>query len=137
MLKRIVKSELFRNIVLYGLIGAFAAGVDLLIFRVLVYNFAWPELIANGFSVIVGISISFTLNRYFNFRVKNKTALRYLSFFIVGMCGLTLSEAMLLFGSWLGFDPFNIKLVSVVIVACFQFTLNKMISFRKSKPVSE
>jgi putative flippase GtrA len=82
----------------------------------------------------VGISISFTLNRYYNFRVKNKTALRYLSFFSVGMCGLALSEAMLLFGGNLGIDPFSTKLVSVVIVACFQFTLNKLISFRKSKP---
>jgi putative flippase GtrA len=130
VLLRIVKSELLRNILLYGIIGALASGVDLLLFSFLVYVVNYPALISNVLTVIVGITISFILNRKFNFRVTDRVIRRYGMFFCVGICGLVLSELILFVGSQVGIESFTVKLVSVFVVALFQFTLNRTISFR-------
>jgi putative flippase GtrA len=134
----LVKNELLRNIIFYGFIGAFSAAVDALLFRFLVYTLDINALVANCFTVPVGITISFILNRRFNFKVMDRTLRRYAMFFSVGLCGLGISELMLYGGELLHLDAFGVKLVSVVVVALFQFTLNKLISFRVvKKKVSE
>ena len=124
------KSELFKQLVSYGIIGCISSGTDAILFAYLVYVLMAPELAVNIFTVCVGITISFFLNRKFTFKMKDHTAKRYIRFFTVGMFGLLLSELIIWAGSMLNVETIVIKLVSIVIVAVFQFVLNKTVSFR-------
>lgn len=57
---------------------------------------------------------------------------RAVSFYTVGYMGLLLSMGLLFIGAdYLNFDEMPVKIVSVFIVAGFQFVLNKLITFRR------
>ena len=121
----------FRNLILYGLIGGFCAGLDFAIYTLLCHFEVMPYLWANVISIHVGIFCSFFLNRSFNFKVKDKTPLRFLSFYIVGLIGLAISEGILyLMVDWAQWNELVSKLVSIVVVALVQFCLNKFITFK-------
>ena len=124
----------FRNLILYGLIGGFCAALDFCIYTALCYWDIMPYLWANIISIHVGIFTSFTLNRSINFKVKDKTATRFLSFYAVGLMGLGISELMLyLMVTVGGWNEVLCKLLSIVIVALVQFVLNKYITFKTNR----
>ena len=85
----------FRNLILYGIIGGFCAALDFGVYTALCYFDIMPYLWANIISIHMGIFMSFILNRSFNFKVKDKTTQRFLSFYAVGLTGLGISELML------------------------------------------
>jgi len=120
----------FRNLILYGIIGAFCAGLDFTIYTVLCHYGILTTQWANVISVHIGIFTSFLLNRSLNFKVKNRPSLRFFSFYLVGLAGLGISALMLQImvtdGDmiyWKG------KLIATVVVALIQFMLNKYITF--------
>lgn len=122
----------FRNLILYGIIGGFCAALDFGVYTALCYFDIMPYLWANIISIHVGIFMSFFLNRSLNFKVKDKAAQRFLSFYAVGLTGLGISEGMLyLMVTKGGWNEIACKLVSIVVVALIQFLLNKFITFRK------
>ena len=124
----------FRNLILYGIIGVFCAGLDFGIFTVLCHYHVMDPQWANVISIHVGIFTSFILNRSFNFRVKNKTAVRFLSFYMVGLVGLGITALMLYLMVDLGhMNEVVCKLISIVVVALTQFVLNKYITFKTHK----
>lgn len=122
----------FRNLILYGFIGCFCAGLDFGIYTWLCYWGIMPYLWANIISIHVGIFTSFVLNRSVNFKVKDKTAVRFASFYAVGLTGLGISELMLYLmvtiGDW---NEVACKLVSIIVVALVQFVLNKYVTFKR------
>ncbi len=121
----------FRNLILYGIIGASCAALDFGIYTVFCHFDIMPYLWANVISIHVGIFTSFVLNRQLNFKVKNKTALRFLSFYTVGLVGLGISELMLyMMVTVAGWNELICKLISIVVVALVQFILNKYITFK-------
>ena len=124
----------YRNLILYGIIGGFCAALDFSVYSVLCYWDIMPYLWANIISIHVGIFTSFVLNRSLNFKVKDKTAVRFASFYAVGLTGLGISELMLYLmvniGVW---NEVACKLVSIVVVALDQFVLNKYITFKSKK----
>lgn len=124
---------LFKQLFLYGIIGAFSSGIDAILFHFLVYRVNIYSIVANIFSVLVGILISFFLNLNFNFKVKDRVFVRFLSFFAVGVLGLLLSTGIIALGEKLDWDIFITKIGSIFIVAMVQFILNKLISFRTKK----
>ena len=121
----------FRHLILYGIIGGFCATLDFGIYTLLCHFDVLPYLWANVISIHCGIICSFLLNRTFNFKVKDKTPQRFLSFYVVGLIGLGISELMLYLmvtvGNW---NEVLCKLISVVVVALIQFVLNKYITFK-------
>lgn len=124
----------FRNLILYGVIGCFTSSLDFIVFTVLSKTMGIYYLIANCVSVLVGITTSFVLNRAYNFKVKDKTKLRFVIFLAVGLCGLCFSNLIL----WVGIerlhgDKLLVKLSSIVLVVFFQFLLNKFVTFRVKK----
>lgn len=124
----------FRNLILYGLIGGFCAALDFGVYTLLCHFEVLPYLWANVVSTHVGIFTSFMLNRSFNFKVKDKTPQRFLSFYAVGLTGLGMSSLML----WLmvdkaSWDELICKLITIVIVSLMQFILNKYITFKKQE----
>lgn len=122
----------FRNLILYGIIGGFCAALDFGIYTALCNWDIMPYLWANIISIHVGIFTSFALNRSLNFKVKDKPATRFLSFYAVGLTGLGISELMLyLMVTIGGLNEVFCKLLSIVVVALVQFILNKYITFKK------
>lgn len=124
----------FRKLILYGIIGCIASGLDFVVFTLLTKTSDIHFIVANCFSVIVGITTSFILNRAYNFKIKDKTWKRFLIFLSVGLLGLCLSNLIL----WIGVEVLQAegliaKLASIVLVVFFQFLLNKFITFR-TKP---
>ena len=118
----------YRNFILYGIIGGFCATLDFVIYSGLCYvnmNHLWANII----STHCGIFCSFLLNRSYNFKVKDKTGLRFLSFYIIGLIGLALSEGLLfLMVNMAGWNKYIAKFITVFVVAVFQFVLNKFIT---------
>lgn len=124
----------FRNLILYGIIGGFCASLDFAIYTLLCHYDLVPFLWANVISIHTGIICSFILNRTFNFKIKDKTPQRFLSFYVVGLVGLAISEGMLYVMVTLGgWNELICKLISIVIVALIQFVLNKYITFNTKK----
>lgn len=122
----------FRNIILYGIIGGFTSSLDFCIFTILSNVIGCYYIYANCISVIIGISISFLLNRAYNFKIKDHTRRRFAIFLTVGLYGLLLSNLIL----YMGIDVFMInkiivKMLSVILVVGFQFMLNKLVTFKK------
>lgn len=123
----------FRHLILYGVFGVLSASMDFLVFTFLSKFIEIPYIIANCFSVLAGISISFCLNRIYNFKVKDKVAQRFSIFLIVGLLGLCLSNLILWVGiERLGLQEMLAKLASIVIVVFFQFLINKTVTFKQS-----
>ena len=121
----------FRELILYGLIGGFCAALDFGLYTLL--GLWMPYLWANVLSVHCGIFTSFFLNRSLNFKVKDKAAQRFTIFYLVGLSGLALSEGLIwLLSTRLGWGYVTAKLLTVFVVALYQFLLNKFITFKKT-----
>ena len=122
----------FRNLILYGIIGSFSAGIDFVVFYELTNIIGIYYLVANIFSVTIGITISFILNKKYNFKVRDKVFKRYLIFISIGLGGLLLSSSLLyFFVDIFTLDKIISKILSIVLVVLIQFLLNKSITFKK------
>jgi len=122
---------LVRQILLYGVIGWCSALLDLLLFTLLYYGFSVNEFLTNVISVHAGIALSFILNRKFNFKKTDRVLFRVVSFYLIGLLGLLLSNGLLWLGRAMTLLVMPVKITSVFIVAIVQFTLNKLIAFGK------
>lgn len=121
----------FRNLILYGIIGGFCSGLDFVVYSILCQYEIMPYLWANVISIHCGIFCSFILNRGYNFRVKDKVLRRFLSFYLVGLIGLGISELMLyLMVDIAQWNEIACKLISIVVVALVQYFLNRFVTFK-------
>lgn len=131
IIKRIYRK--FDHLILYGIIGSFTASLDFIIYTILVEVFGVQYLVANCFSVLVGIISSFYLNRSFNFKVKDHTKKRFSIFLTIGLCGLICSNLLLyLLIDVMSMDKLISKLLSLGLVVFLQFLANKYITFKIS-----
>lgn len=125
-----LQKERWRQLILYGIIGSFSAFLDFLVYTALV-SMGLFYIHANCISVLVGIGSSFLLNRHFNFKVKDAVFRRFVIFLIIGLAGLLLSNLVLYSCiEWMVLDKLVSKLLSIILVALFQFVLNKYITFK-------
>ena len=121
----------FRHLILYGIIGICSSSLDFLLYTLLVTYFCWHYLLSNCISVLAGITTSFTLNRAYNFKVKDKTATRFVIFLFVGLCGMMMSNFILfLCIDILSLNEIVSKLLSIIFVVFLQFLINKNITFK-------
>ena len=126
--------SLIREIFLYGVIGVISAASDSSLYYVLTRFGLLNVLVENFISVNVGITISFLLNTYVNFRKTSKIKKRAISFYSVGYAGLGLSTFLLWVGvHYLNLNDFVVKIASIFIVAAFQYVLNKFVTYGKIK----
>lgn len=121
----------FRDLILYGIIGCCASGLDFVIYTILVKYICVYYIYANSISVLAGISTSFILNRKYNFKVKDHTVRRFSIFLSVGLMGLILSNIILYICiSIIDLNELVSKFLSIVLVVFLQFLLNKFITFK-------
>ena len=120
----------YRHFFLYQLIGVSGVLLDLVLFLVLYNVVGLHEQIATVISTSAGITNNFLLNSFLNFRKRDGMLRRFARFYSVGLLGIALVAVLLLvFHTWLGVDANVVKVVSMPIVAVFQFFLNKKWSF--------
>lgn len=135
-MKRIITSlyRRYRNLLLYGIIGACSAGLDFLVFTLLVNYAGLHYIVANCISIFTGISTSFVLNRNYNFKVKDDTHRRFSLFLAIGLGGLLLSNLILyLCVEQGGLGSLPSKLLAIVVVSLLQFLANKYITFKPNR----
>lgn len=132
MIKRLFnKYPILKEGFFYGIIGLFTSTIDSLTFFMLRY-LKINIFVSNFVGINVGITLSFLCNTFFNFKQKEHLTKKFISFFIVGYIGLCISMfIMWLFVSILYCNEFIVKIVSIIVVACIQFILNKFVTFRR------
>ncbi|MEU6264240.1 GtrA family protein [Saccharopolyspora shandongensis] len=119
-----------RSLLLYAVIGASGVLLDYLLFLLLFNAAGLHEQVANAISTTAGITNNFVLNTLFNFRKRDRIAVRFLRFYAVGVAGIALTFVLLqVFSGWLGIDPNLVKAGSLPVVLIFQYSINKKWSF--------
>ncbi|MEV6229459.1 GtrA family protein [Saccharopolyspora sp. NPDC003752] len=119
-----------RSLLLYAVIGASGVLLDYLLFLLLFNAAGLHEQLANAISTTAGITNNFVLNTLFNFRKRDRIAVRFLRFYAVGVAGIGLTFVLLqVFSGWLGIDPNLVKAGSLPVVLIFQYSINKKWSF--------
>ncbi len=123
-----MNKNLFKLLTRYFFIGILAATIELLVFNFLIQYFDY--VIANSIAYSFGIITSFTLNKFFNFKVQDKTIIRFGRFIIVNIGGLFISNLILIYFSGL-LPLIELKILSMPIVIFFQFITNYLWTFKK------
>lgn len=128
-----------RELVLYAVIGATGALLDLLVYLLLVGQFGIDPVLATMLSVSVGIINNFFLNAFLNFRIRTRLWLRLASFYSIGLIGVALSALIIwVFTDIVDIGDFWAKVVSIPPTVVGQFIANKYITFAKrAKPSRE
>ena len=121
---------LIKQLISYGIIGGISSVLDFCVYVILTH-IGINELIANLISVNIGIACSFIFNSIITFKMTDKKLKRGIKFFFFVYCGLGLSTLILFIGTKVFYiNEIVVKLISIFIVALFQFILNKLITFR-------
>ncbi len=131
------KDHLSRNrqFILYCVIGAGGVTLDFLVYALLVKTAVLEYQAANVAGYTSGTLLSFFLNAHFNFKTRDRVALRLFSFCTVALLGWAASAGTLcVLVARLGLDKYLSKLATLVVVVALQYNLNRLISFRKSPP---
>ena len=132
-----VKEFFFRNrqFILYCAIGASGVTLDFLVYSLLLKMAGLNYQAANAAGYTSGTLLSFFLNAHFNFKTRDRVALRLFSFCLVALLGWAASAGTLyVLVARLGLDKYLSKLATLAVVVALQYNLNRLISFRKSPP---
>lgn len=134
------KVQKHKNLIIYIIIGGIAAIIDMgsfaIFLNLLKTNKMLVELkidgvVANFISMNLGMIFSFLGNTYINFKKTDNIGKRATKFFVIGYTGVALST---LFNGILGnlFPSYKIviKAISIILVAAYQFGLNKKITYK-------
>lgn len=128
------KRKLIKQLVSYGAVGIISSGLDFAVFHLLTLLTPLGSFAANFISVNAGIACSFLLNSSITFRITDDKLRRAAKFFAVGYSGLVLSMIIMYVGTKaLDINESLVKLGSIAAVALFQFSLNKLVTFRERK----
>ena len=124
-------NPIWRQLLLYALIGGTCAMIDFGIFSLCNHFLALDPLVANIIGCVIGMLCSFFLNYYINFKANSHFLRRLLSFLTVGSIGLLFSELIMHIGAnMIELNEYLVKFLSVFLVAALQFLLNKFITFK-------
>lgn len=117
---------------MYMGIGAIASGVDAGFYLALTRALGFRPVPANFISVNLGITISFLLNSFFNFRKTGRMAIRAVSFYGICYLGLMISMTLLWAGTSLaGLPDIPVKACAMLAAGTMQFLFNKFVTFGK------
>ena len=127
----------YRRFITYCAIGSIGASLDFILFWYLHESLGWSSSIATIPAVSLGITTTFILNAFFNFKTTNQIKKRFVRYYAVGVAGLLLSVVILqVFTEWIGFDGRVVKIGSLPFIAIFQYGLNSRFSFAELDDLS-
>ena len=93
--KNKMEKKLFKLLTRYFFIGILAAFIELSSFSLFIKHINY--IIANSLAFCLAVITSFVLNRVFNFKVHDKTIIRFGRFLIVNISGLCISNFILFY----------------------------------------
>lgn len=132
-LQKLLTLFLQRQFIIYVTIGGMGVLVDFLLYRSLLQQQMF-YLTANIISYASGTLISFILNRQYNFKQKEKTLHRLITFYLVAGVGFIISSLLLvLLVDSMHLPPLVAKGATLVVVVVLQFGLNKKLTFAPVK----
>lgn len=120
----------YKRFITYCFIGLVGASSDVALFHTLNSTLEVNYAIANLISVTLGITVTFILNSYLNFKVISKIKKRFVVYYSVGIIGLTFQW----FNLFIFSDVFNhpetiVKICLVPVVAVIQYSLHSVLTF--------
>jgi len=120
---------LIYKFIAYTVIGAGAFLADYSVF-LLVFSVSGNPYISNVLGICTGMTVSFSLNRKYNFRKTDSPGQRAVRFVAVATVGVVVSTLiiMLLIGQSL--DARIAKVIAMIFVFVMQFLLNAFWTFR-------
>lgn len=121
---------LFRRFGLYCVVGASAFFVDYSSFLALVSGASFNPYIANVISISLGIAVSFSLNRKYNYKKTDVVARRATRFIVVALFGMGVSTLLIMAMLAQGVDVRIAKALSMAVVFVLQFVANTLWTFR-------
>lgn len=124
------KVSYFKNFIAYGIIGGMAAVVDFSSFFLFHSVYGISPFISNIISMHLGMLVSFFFNAKFNFKKSDKLLKRFLSYYLIILCGMAISSGILFIGTFFTENELIVKLVSIIIVSTIQYIFNKFITFK-------
>ena len=126
----------YREFIVYCLIGCSGVLVDFSLFWLFRECIGVHYQVANFLSFSCANLSNFLLNTFFNFKVQDRLFLRFVSFYCVGLLNWVIGASFLfaLFEG-LGVNVYVAKGISVIIVTVVQFSLNKLLTFRKKNSI--
>lgn len=121
-----------QHLVQYCMIGCLGAGMDFVLYTLLIEQTSLHYQVVNIFSTSVGICNNFIWNAFLNFKVWNHFFLRFCSFYCVGAIGILITSGCLyLLIECLDWNKIAAKVITIFLVTAVQFLLNKYITFKK------
>jgi putative flippase GtrA len=122
-------SLLAEKFLLYVGIGACAFIIDYDIFLGCFVGTRNPY-IANFFGICSGMSVSFSLNRKYNFRKTDVPRERAIKFIVIAILGMILSSVLIMILIAQGMDARFAKMIAMGVVFIAQFGANACWTFR-------
>lgn len=117
------------RLIAYAAIGACAFAGDYSVF-LLVLQAGTSSYIANVLGICVGMSISFSLNRKYNFRKVDTPLTRATRFVTVALTGMGLSTLIIMLLVAQALDVRLAKVAAMLLVFVMQFLMNAFWTFR-------
>ena len=121
------------RIVKYFLIGSTASAIDVGLFLILFNQFGITPLASHSISVPISVLFSFYFNTRYNFRTRDYTALRLLSFGTVCFIGYLTGYGVISGVEAAGLGANIGKIISLPVVFVLQYSLNSHITFRRAR----
>jgi putative flippase GtrA len=128
IVRNIIKLQVFK----FLLVGLFCACIEFLTFNGLISAFSMKYLIANVISIVVAININYVLSKYFVFEKSRYSKQKEIfSFILFSVLAIILNQFILwFFVEFIRFDIRICKMLTIVIVAVFNFLTKKYIVFK-------
>jgi putative flippase GtrA len=126
-----INKDLLRNIYLYILIGG-AASISNYICFIALINLNSSIYINNAVATCIGVIISFTLNRKYNFRVIDKKRERFLKFILISSINYIFSTWFIYIFNNYGVNLWMAKLISMAMIVVYQFIFVNFWVFSKT-----
>lgn len=127
----------YREVLLYLIFGGLTTVVSMLSFW-LALRLGIHELIANIISWICAVTFAYFTNAKWVFEARPETKgeklRQFVSFYVGRLATLGVEELIILvFSTWLGFDPVLIKLIGQIVVVILNYVVSKLFVFRKTE----
>lgn len=134
LIKLILKKEIARQFIKFFIVGSFNTILDYLIYLALTRLFSLYFLHANIISVLIAMTFSFVLNKYWTFKNNEKNLKKqYLKFFAVNTVAFLLNNSIV-FGLVSFFSLYDLiaKAIAVFVGLFWNFFANRYWTFKKS-----
>ena len=122
-------STLVQRFGLYCVVGFCAFVTDYSVFLAALTAGTGPY-VANVIGISAGVTVSFSLNRKYNFRKEDEPVRRAARFLTVALGGMILSTLLIMLLLAHGVDVRLAKAASMIVVFGVQFTANLLWTFR-------